>query len=356
MKDKKNPKDENKKRKTEVKITPRGRVATKDELAKTASGQISNGDYFFCEEDESLYFAHKEKGGIKWEVVPKKEHRKLEQQLFNPKAKPFPKCGYDSGVLYHMSYTANLDFRLIGWAKGREGLANAEKGLAKGILRDALPSDPVCGKTYAIWTNHIDFRFHVGDCLSDQTRQKDGKGTTGILFVYTGKGWKAISRAQQKKEHDHHYPPVPKTAEEIKKEREAKRERRLFEKTGFEFQTRYSEWWKLMREGKLKDELQALVKSCRDEKRNPVSFGGLWDVYDRKRKDYMGRSILVVYGGFNGRPMKNKASKYMSVVLNVIRKMEAKFGHVWLVSYKANCSDCHTAEIAFEPSTRIVKK
>lgn len=339
-------------------ITPRGRVASREVLSNIPSDKISNGDYFFCDEDEKLYFAHKEKGAevIKWEVVAKKTWIKLERQMFGSRAKPYPKIGYDSGVLYHMSHTDNLDFRLIGWAEGRKGLANAEKGLAQGVIRDSTPDDPHCGRTYALWMNHIDFRFHVGDCLSDQTRRKNGKGKTGILFVYTGNGWKAISSAQQKRERLYHYPPVPKTPEEIKKEREDRKARLLFKKTGFKFQTRYSEWWKLMRGGKLRDELQKLVKSCRDEKRNTVSFGGLWDVYDSKRKDYRGRSILVVYGGFNGRPMKNKASKYMSVVLNVIRKMEAKFGHVWLVSYKANCSDCHTFEIAFEPSTRISKK
>ena len=95
---------------------------------------------------------------------------------------------------------------------------------------------------------------------------------------------------------------------------------------------------------------------CEVKWRNRRIEVDIWIKAKAKRKDYRVRSILVVYGGFNGRPMKNKVSKYVSGMLNVIRKMEAKFGHVWLVSYKSNCSDCHTIEIAFDPSTRIVKK
>jgi len=110
----------------------------------------------------------------------------------------------------------------------------------------------------------------------------------------------------------------------------------------------HSEFWEVVHShNKRYSEIAQMVERHKKDSRNRLDFGGLLDVHNSDLT-HAGRSIVTVYGGFNGRSVDNKWSNYLASISDLIKDMEDRYGHAWLIELRSNCSDVHYAEIAFE--------
>ena len=115
-----------------------------------------------------------------------------------------------------------------------------------------------------------------------------------------------------------------------------------------EYNADHSEFWeKINRHERRCSEVAQIIAKYRKDERNPLHFGDLYEVHSTDL-EHEGRSIVCVYGGFNGRADPHKWSNYLEAVADLIRDMEERYGHAWLISWRNNCSDCHAVYIAFE--------
>lgn len=120
----------------------------------------------------------------------------------------------------------------------------------------------------------------------------------------------------------------------------------------FEYNADHHEFWeRLPKHNKRVSEINAIVQKHKSDTRNRFSFGDLFDVYN-SALGHTGRSVVRLYGGFNGRHDPHKWSNYLLSVADFIKDLEERFGHAWMIEWHNNCSDCHAVNIAFEDETK----